>query len=470
VETDAAGSVSDSREIVPARSPLNRDLVDLGSTPLVLPRSDHPISRKDISQEALHVLTRLDRHGFKAYLVGGGVRDLFLGKKPADFDVGTDARPSKLKKIFHNSRVIGRRFRIAHVFFPSGQIVEVATFRQNSPRVLKTEGGIILRDNEYGTPEEDARRRDLTINGLFYDIATFSVIDFVGGVQDLRDGIIRTIAEPNESFREDPVRMLRALRHAVRTGFTVEERTLAAIHANGEGITASNSARLLEELFKDLRSCCAMPFFSSLLQTGLLDGILPALARQLREAGLEHPFWRRLRALDKRTAAGESFPTAVYLSVLLQTLILPDPQLWAGTGRNPPNVWNLAHSHLRDSTQGFRISRRDMERLAQIAISYRRLRQCIERRHIQPALIEKPYVLDALDFAAVDLEGDEDAHPLVLEWRSEASRRREAASPPAGDTSSPEADSPEADSPEADDTPRPRRRRRRRGGRRRGRR
>src|SRR5690606_16751887 len=153
-----------------------------GEDPVIVPRAEHPISRKNLAREVLWVLGRLRAHGYKAYLVGGAVRDLYLGKSPKDYDVATDARPSRLKKIFRNCRIIGRGCRVARVVCPSGMIVEAATFRRNSSKIVRGESGIIRRDNEYGTPAEDACRRDLTINGLFYDIDTFAIIDFVGGV------------------------------------------------------------------------------------------------------------------------------------------------------------------------------------------------------------------------------------------------------------------------------------------------
>lgn len=410
------------------------------------------------------MLQRLKAGGYKAFLVGGAVRDLYLGKPPKDYDVGTDARPSRLKKLFRNCRIIGRRFRIAHVFFPSGQIVEVATFRQNSARVVRGESGIILRDNEYGTPQQDALRRDLTINGLFYDIATFSVIDYVGGVEDLQRGVIRMINEPNESFREDPVRMLRALRHASRTGFQVEESTLEAIYANRQDIAFANPSRLLEELFKDLRGGSAHPFFRYLLETHIFDHILPDLADQLRKAGPEHPFWRRMRALDRRMSAGESLSSAVLLSLYLQTLLLPEQGLSAGAqAANPPDVWRVVSQAFQRLSSTFRISRQDTERVSQILITFRKLRQCLARRKLSPALLHKTYLSEALEFFQIDLESQGIPTDIVEEWKTIAASRQ------------PEGEDLDPDPPPIDSAPSrrpPRRsadtkRRRRRGGRRR---
>ena len=192
--------------------------------PVICARPDHCISRKNIDQDALRVLYRLSDMGYTAYLVGGGVRDLLLGRKPKDFDVGTSARPNEVKHAFRNCFLIGRRFRLAHVRF-GDKVIETATFRKES----QTVGEIIehaaegpFEDNTFGTPETDAYRRDFTVNGLFYDIKTFAVIDWVGGLQDLKKRVIRSIGDPMVRFREDPVRMMRAVKFASRLDFKIE--------------------------------------------------------------------------------------------------------------------------------------------------------------------------------------------------------------------------------------------------------
>ncbi|MBD3853662.1 MAG: polynucleotide adenylyltransferase PcnB, partial [Acidobacteria bacterium] len=217
-----------------------------GLAPRILTRPEHKLSRKDLSQEAIKVLYRLNRSGYAAYLVGGSVRDLLLGRRPKDFDVATNARPQEIRRLFRNSRIIGRRFRLVHVFF-KGEIIEVATFRA-SPEPPETpddweeaeeeaaeEEAVTdpprprVQEDVYGTPAEDARRRDFTINALFYNIADFSIIDHVGGIEDLERGIIRTIGDPDERFVEDPVRMMRALEYAARLGFEIDPQTAEAI-------------------------------------------------------------------------------------------------------------------------------------------------------------------------------------------------------------------------------------------------
>src|SRR5712691_10926929 len=226
--------------------------------PRILPRPEHTVSRKDIDADALKVLYRLKNHGFKAYLVGGGVRDLLLGRKPKDFDIATDAHPQQVKKLFRNCFVVGRRFRLCHVRF-GRKVVEVSTFRRQA---LAEEGDtLIRRDNTFGTSEEDAFRRDFTVNALFYDIATFSVIDYVGGLEDLRAGIVRMIGDPEVRLREDPVRMMRAVALAARLDFALDPLVVDAIKQLRHEIATSAPPRLLEEYYKILRSGCAEKTF-----------------------------------------------------------------------------------------------------------------------------------------------------------------------------------------------------------------
>src|SRR5881628_2603558 len=228
------------------------------AAPRIVPRAEHPISRRDIDPDALKVLYRLRQFDYIAYLVGGSVRDLILGRHPKDFDIGTSAHPYQVKKLFRNCWIIGRRFRLAHVRFGQ-KVIEVATFRRQvepgeevvqdgvpAPDPHSPQGAhLIHHDNTFGTPEEDAFRRDFTINALFYDIGTFSVIDYVDGLADLRNGVVRSIGDPDVRLREDPVRMIRARALASRLEFTIEPGLLEAIRANRHEITKSSPPRLL---------------------------------------------------------------------------------------------------------------------------------------------------------------------------------------------------------------------------------
>ena len=267
--------------------------------PRALTRPEHTLSRKDLSNGALRVLYRLHRAGYLAYLVGGGVRDLLLGRRPKDFDVVTNARPEEIRRLFRNSRIIGRRFRLVHVFFRD-ETVEVATFRSNSEApegpeewAEATEEAVEevaeeaesrgrrrlppLDDEVFGTPAEDARRRDFTVNGLFYDIADFSIIDHVGGLDDLEGRLIRTIGPPVVRFEEDPVRMLRALEYAVRLDFEIEPATRAAIEECVELLGEASPARLTYELSEGLHSGAASGIVREWCRFGVLGRAFPHL-------------------------------------------------------------------------------------------------------------------------------------------------------------------------------------------------
>ncbi|MBN2808162.1 MAG: CCA tRNA nucleotidyltransferase [Deltaproteobacteria bacterium] len=225
--------------------------------PLIIPRAKHPISRKNIDDKAIKILYRLKNSGFTAYLAGGAVRDMLLGQRPADFDIVTDANPKQIKKLFRNSRIIGRRFRLVHIFFydrnrATPQIFETATFRRavtlEEDDLARIQEEPELANNLFGTPDEDALRRDFTINALFYNIADFSVIDHVSGLKDLEDGIVRIIGDPDQRFTEDPVRVLRALEFACRLNFTIENETAKGLMLGAPALAGVSASRLREEL------------------------------------------------------------------------------------------------------------------------------------------------------------------------------------------------------------------------------
>ncbi len=270
--------------------------------PVILSAAQHGLKQEQIAWEALRVLTRLDEAGYKAYLCGGGVRDLLLGRTPKDFDIATDARPEEVKRIFRNCRIIGRRFKLAHVFFRE-VIIETATFRallDNPPPeaeavplpsrrrtdvpdpTFATRGGVIVRDNVYGTPEEDARRRDFTINGLFYNIADGSIIDYVGGLQDLEHRVLRVIGDPATRFHEDPVRMVRAVRIASQLDFEIERNAREAIMQLCGELVNSSRERLHEEMLKIFNCGCALKVFERAWRKGLFQTIYPAFSNWLQ--------------------------------------------------------------------------------------------------------------------------------------------------------------------------------------------
>lgn len=270
--------------------------------PVVYPRQEHCISRKNIDPDAVRVLYRLSDLGYTAYLVGGGVRDLLLGRKPKDFDVGTSARPNEVRKVFHHCFLIGRRFRLAHVCF-GDKVIETATFRRESQTVgeiLEHAAEGPQEDNTFGTPETDAYRRDFTVNGLFYDIRDFSVIDWVGGMKDLKRRIIRAIGDPDIRFQEDPVRMMRAIKFSSRLDFTIEKKTWAAIKRHHACILNAAMPRVCEEVFRLFTYGHATVAFRMMWQSGMLGDILPVLADYInRSGGSKSPLWKYLAALDK---------------------------------------------------------------------------------------------------------------------------------------------------------------------------
>ncbi|MGH8534017.1 MAG: polynucleotide adenylyltransferase PcnB [Gammaproteobacteria bacterium] len=292
-------------------------------TPRIIPRSGHIISRANIDERALKVLYRLNNAGFQAFLVGGSVRDLLLGREPKDFDVATDALPEQVRELFRNCRLIGRRFRLAHVHF-GRDIIEVATFRgadaaEEDGRVL-TEDGRILRDNVYGNIDNDAWRRDFTVNALYYNIEDFSVVDYVGGMDDIKAGQIRIVGNTQQRFREDPVRMLRAVRFAVKLGFSIHPQTATPIFELAPLLSEIPPARLFEEILKLFLGGCAVQTFAQLRHYGLFGQLFPQVEACLseEEGGFPHMFLARaLQNTDRRIAEGKPVTPAFLISALL---------------------------------------------------------------------------------------------------------------------------------------------------------
>src|SRR5437667_2343104 len=382
--------------------------------PRTVPRAEHSISRKDIDPDALKVLYRLRQFDHVAYLVGGSIRDLLLGRRPKDFDIGTSAHPYQVKKLFRNCWIIGRRFRLAHVKVGT-KVMEVATFRRqvaageevgpdgvpapiHQPSV--EEGGaapaannrpLIHHDNTFGTPEEDAFRRDFTINALFYDIATFSVIDYVGGLDDLRAGVVRSIGDPEVRVREDPVRMMRAVALAARLDFTIDPLVLAAIRRHRHELARSSAPRLLEEYYKILRAGAAEKTFRELAALGLLEPI----SQELHE-GAADPLWRSLAALDAYRRRFESTPDTLTNAILLGTLLVP-------LGVSLHSVRHAAaadEATARRRPQGPRLgelplARRDIARLRQIVGLQRRLQDLSASPRAQRAITHRSLFRDA---------------------------------------------------------------------------
>ena len=344
------------------------DFKSIASTePRIYSRSEHNISRANISQNALKVLYRLKDAGFQAFLVGGGVRDLLLGREPKDFDIATDARPEQLKELFRNCRLIGRRFRLAHVHF-GREIIEVATFRapheedEGDAAAVTADDGRILRDNVYGTLDQDAWRRDFTINALYYNIADFSVVDYVGGMDDLKRGTLRLIGDPDTRYREDPVRMLRAVRFAAKLGFRIHPQAEADIPQLAGLLADIAPARLFDEVLKLFHAGCAVQTFEMLRHYGLFEHLFPLTEEALAHEEQGFPITFVMNALantDARINEGKPVtPAFLYAALLWEPLRHEADAIMADGVPEIPAIQQAAHNIMSLQQQATSIPKR----------------------------------------------------------------------------------------------------------------
>jgi poly(A) polymerase len=383
-----------------------------------------------IDPDALRVVQRLRRYQHKAYLVGGCVRDLLLGRKPKDFDVATSATPNEIRRCFRNCRIIGRRFRLAHVFF-GRKIIETATFRAN-PRTVEDDasGGetpaeeknadlLIRRDNVFGTAEEDARRRDFTINGLFFDVDSAQVIDHVGGLPDLEARLVRTIGDPDIRFREDPVRILRAVKFAARCDLTIEQETYQRMMEHKAELAKCAQARVTEEFYRLLRAGAARRSFELLFETGLLEFLLPELAQAW--TNLEEPevkkrverFWSYMRALDESIVTRDETPSD---AMILATLLLPPLRdVLAPDAPSTPNISGVVAQSVQPILERLKASRRDSELCRQILLALRYLLPGSRARRQQERLANRPFYKDTAWLAAIVARAEGAELPAGLE-------------------------------------------------------
>ena len=351
--------------------------------PLVVHR---PIPPQDLDDEAVKIVRRLTRFDHSAYLVGGCVRDLLLGVTPKDFDLATSATPRQVKRLFSNCRIIGRRFRLAHIYFQTGKIIEVATFRAgNDPDAADVEreeappnDDLMIRDdNVFGTPEEDALRRDFTINALFYDVNQDNVIDHTNGLEDLRRRLVRTIGDPAIRFREDPIRILRAVKFAARLGFQIEPGTLAALRDLRGEIPKAASARILEEINRFCRGGAARASFELLRETGVLAVILPEISADL---ATDERAWRIAMTLFEHMDAAHKQGREASTGQILVCLLFPlfaTRMGWSADGRVTPtariNIRDAVDEYLRPMALRLQVSRRDQEECRQILLILQRM-------------------------------------------------------------------------------------------------
>jgi poly(A) polymerase len=389
---------------------------------VVVPRSEHPISRSMIDEEALKVLYRLHRHGFLSCLVGGSVRDLLLGKVPKDFDVATNAHPHEIHALFKNSRIIGRRFRLVHVFFKGGKVVEVSTFRSHSEfEETLTDDGEILKTDSFGTPQEDALRRDITINGLFYNIADFSIIDYVGGIAGLQKKIIRTIGDPDEKFKQDPVRMIRVIRHAARTGFHIEEKTHQAILNNREEIRKCSPSRVRDEFLRELKEGTAASSLRLMTETGLIFSLFPDLRRALGDDAISgkknREFLLSLFGLiDRLMKAGRPIPESILLACFVSPFI-------RAVASEHPFLGKREQSHYRTQTirwavhhllNPFSFPKGAKEMAILILTTQSNLRYFIQKGVVPKRLRTKKYFKEAVLFFGIEAEATGRKMPQLI--------------------------------------------------------
>lgn len=291
----------------------------VSTDPVIITRSGHGISRKNIDEPALKVLYRLHKAGYQACLVGGAVRDLLLGRHPKDFDVATDATPEEISKLFRNCRLIGRRFRLAHIHF-GRQIIEVATFRAPHGELHEEhhdESGRVLRDNVYGEIHDDVWRRDFTANALYYNIADFSIIDYVGGYEDIANKRLRLIGDQETRYREDPVRMLRAIRFASKLGFSIDDDCKQAILELGPLLGDIPSARLFEEVLKLFHSGHAGESFYTLQEYDLFKYLFPDAVDELQDKSTAEFIRLAMQSTDDRVKLGKPVTPAFLFAALL---------------------------------------------------------------------------------------------------------------------------------------------------------
>lgn len=330
----------------------------------IIPREQHTISRKNISSGALRVLYRLNEAGFSAFLVGGAVRDLLLGGRPKDFDVATNATPEDVKRLFRNCRLIGRRFRLAHVVF-GNEIVEVATFRGSSDDGSGDRhvvDGRIVRDNVYGTIEEDAVRRDFTVNALYYNIADFSVRDYVGGYEDLARRELRLIGDPVQRYREDPVRMLRAVRLAAKLDFTIAPDARAPFDELGELLLQAPPARLFDESLKMFMAGSGLKSFRALDASGLLADVYPLTARALAirsGSAFRSMIEQGMANTDARIAEGKPVTPAFLFAILLWGPVRAQVEKELARGTDMNLAWiRIGHLVMHEQSKHVAIPRR----------------------------------------------------------------------------------------------------------------
>lgn len=401
------------------------------------------ISPRLLDPDAVKVVHRLRQHNFEAYFVGGCVRDLLVGLKPKDFDIATSATPNEVRDLFRNCRLIGRRFRLAHVYFKGGKIIEVSTFRR-SPTDLaavaepdteapneetaaeldadaESEGAdlLITTDNVWGSAEEDARRRDFTVNGLFYDVGAGKVIDFVRGRRDLDRRVIRTISDPEIRLREDPVRLIRGVRFAAKLDFDIEPRTYAAMEGAVEDLPRCAPPRLLEDTFRILRGGTCAQALKLLSALDALQVLLPPVAEFMNKSGPQgqERFYAHARALDSHIKQGQAFEDAVLLATLLLPLSQAAP-VEDETLDGKPHVAQVVEELLSELVRTARLPRRIAERTRMILFAQKTLQGTRRRRGSLASFRRHPLFGESLAVFELSVEATGEFADELAKWKA----------------------------------------------------
>ncbi len=388
--------------------------------PRIIPSSAHSISASAVSDNAINIIDQLKRAGYQAYLVGGCVRDLLLARIPKDFDLATDARPEEIKSMFRACRLIGRRFRLAHVRI-GGEVIEIATFRAaplpddelDREQVHITDHGQVLRDNVYGTHQDDVLRRDFGINALYYDPQEQTVIDYVDGMSDLRDRMIRTIGDPLERFREDPVRMLRAVRFAAKLDFNIAPNAESAITEAASLLHHVPPARMLDEVTKLFHSGCALKTYKMLRSHSLFRYLFPFTEQCIDDMSPNLPAMA-LANTDARIQSGKPVIPAFLFACLLWDPVRADKDKLQDTGMDPRRAWSIATTDaIRDQAQHVAIPKR----LAIVVKEIWALQSRLERRtprSINMTLQHRRFRA-AYDFLFLRTKANE-IDPKIVDW------------------------------------------------------
>lgn len=406
----------------PELSALCLQTKDLPSFARLIPRPEHPISRTMISDNALKVLYRLKKEGFMAFLVGGGVRDLLLGREPKDFDIVTNAKPEQIKQCFRNAILVGKRFRLAHILFKD-EVIEVSTFRANRPNELEeydkhTPQGMILEDNSYGTFSEDALRRDFTVNALYYNIADFSLIDCHQGLEDLQHGILRIIGDPYDRYREDPVRMLRAARLSAKLGFRIHPESEAPIFQLAYLLTQVSPARLFNEAEKLFLNGLALNSYKILRHYGLFKYLFPLTEEVLNTERYERFdifISTALEDTDKRVFQQKPANFTFLMAVMLWFPLCSRIQFYLAQNYSPSQAFEQAsHSILSEQSLTIGIPKRLWVIIREIWYMQERLEK--KQKNYALKIAAMPRFRGAFDFLKLRARSGEAVGPLVKWW------------------------------------------------------